>query len=119
MLDFFNILVSGCGPFSEAEFKLVAQLYQFFLFATPAVVMALCTVDIAKAVMAQDDNAIKKAQNNALKRLIAGTAIFFVPVFINIILGMTFKTYDENGNVLNKVNLGEKKCISQANDPIN
>ena len=110
----FNILASGCGPFNEAEFKLISSVYHFFFYSTPAVVIALCTVDIAKAAISQDDNAMKKAQGNALKRLIAGVIVFFIPVLLNLILGMNYATYDENGKQIGKVDLGQKECISKA-----
>ena len=111
MLDFVinNIqILAQCGLFSAKEFELVSRIYKAFLFSTPAIVLALCTVDIAKAVMAQDDNAMKKAQGRALKRLIAGVVVFFIPVILNLILGMNYT--DDDGN---PINLG-KECVTDV-----
>lgn len=111
MLDFlinnFQTLAE-CGLFSKAEFDLVSRIYKAFLFATPAVVLALCTVDMAKAVMAQDDSAIKKAQGRAIKRLIAGVIVFFIPVLLNLMLGMKYT--DSKGE---PIDLG-KKCVTDV-----
>ena len=107
IINNFQILAE-CGLFSAKEFDLVSRLYKAFLFATPAIVLALCTVDIAKAVMAQDDNAIKQAQGRALKRLIAGVIVFFIPVILNLMLGMNYT--DDDGN---PIDLG-KKCVTDV-----
>lgn len=110
MLDFvinnFNVLAE-CGLFSKAEFDLVSRVYKAILFSVPAIVVLLCTIDIAKAVMAQDDNAIKKAQSSAIKRLIAGVIVFFIPVLLNLFLGMNYT--DDDGN---KIDLG-KNCVTK------
>ncbi len=52
----------------------------------PIVVIALGAVDFASAVLASDEDKMKKAQARFIKRLIIGVAIFFVPTIINIIL---------------------------------
>lgn len=88
MLDFLfnNIFLLKCDLFSAAEYKLISEVYHAFLLIVPAFVVVLCTVDIAKAVIAQDDSAIKKAQGNAIKRIIAGVILFFIPIILNLIL---------------------------------
>lgn len=111
VIDNFNILAQ-CGPFSAEEFELVSFVYKGILFAAPALVLALCIVDMAKAVMAQDDGEIKKAQGRAVKRIIAGVAIFFVPLLINLFLGMTYEITDADGKTTN-FSLG-KDCYTQA-----
>ena len=109
MLDFFNILAT-CGPFSAEEFEMLSWFYKGILFATPAVVLALCTVDMASAVIAQDDSAIKKAQGKSIKRLIAGLVVFFIPIFLNLALGMNYTVTDYNGKE-HKLSLG-KECVT-------
>lgn len=66
--------------------ELLMKIFGWIQIATPCLVLVLCLVDLSKAVIAQDDNAMKKAQNNAIKRVIIGVAIFFVPIIINLIL---------------------------------
>ena len=43
-------------------------------------------VDFGKAVLAQDEQNMKKAQSTFMKRLIIGVIIFFVPTIINLLL---------------------------------
>lgn len=110
LLNNFNILAE-CGPFNAEEFEIISFFYKAFLFGTPAIVILLCTVDIASAVIAQDDGAIKKAQNKAVKRLIAGVIVFFIPVFLNVVLGMSYTVTDYSGKT-SKLDLG-KDCVTK------
>ena len=106
MMDFLVnnfYLLAKCTLFSSKEYEIIHGFYISMLFATPAVVLALCTVDIAKAVIAQDDNAIKKAQNNAIKRIIAGVIMFFIPVLLNLILGTLSEDINLGGTCVSKV----------------
>lgn len=107
MLDFFinsiNLLATKCTLFSESEYEFIHNVYLFLLYATPAVVLALCTVDIANAVIAQDDNAVKKAMNKAIKRLIAGVIMFFIPVFLNLLIGAVSGDIDLGGACVDEI----------------
>lgn len=92
MIDFiinnFDLLAAAkCTLFSPEEYKIIHKFYVIILIATPIAVLALCTVDMAQAVIAQDDSGIKKAQGRAIKRIIAGVALFFIPVLLNVVLG--------------------------------
>ena len=62
------------------------DVYTAILIAVPILVIALCTVDIARAVIAQDDKDMKAAQAKAIKRVIIGVAIMFVPILLDAIL---------------------------------
>ena len=54
----------------------------------PIILVLLITIDIAKAVMASDDNQIKTVQKLALKRIIWGLVIFFVPLSVNAVFSL-------------------------------
>lgn len=103
LINNFNLLAAKCTLFSPKEYEIIHDFYVFLLAATPAVVLALCTVDMARAVIAQDDNAIKKAQGNAIKRIIAGVIMFFIPVILNIILGAVSGDIDLGGTCVSQI----------------
>lgn len=105
MIDFIinNINLLDCDLFSPAEYKLISKVYNWILVIVPAIVLALCTVDIAKAVIAQDDNAVKKAQGNAIKRIIAGVIMFFIPVILNLILGVVSHDINFGGTCVEEI----------------
>ena len=44
--------------------------------------------DFFKAVVAQKEDDMKKAQKTFIKRIIMGVLVFFVPVFINAIMNL-------------------------------
>lgn len=77
----------ACDLFSDEEYQLISNAYHWILLIVPGIVVVLCTVDMAKAVMAQDENKMKEARNRSIKRIIAGMAVFFVAVLLNLILG--------------------------------
>lgn len=65
---------------------ILSELYTVVEIATPILVVLLCTIDMAKAVIAQDDNEMKKSQSRSIKRLIIGLAIFLVPTVLDALL---------------------------------
>lgn len=54
----------------------------------PVILVLLITIDIAKAVMASDETQMKTAQKLAIKRIIWGLVIFFVPMAITAVFSM-------------------------------
>ena len=51
--------------------------------------IALGTIDIAKAVIAQKEDEMKRAQTTFVKRIIACIVIFLAPVIVNIFMSLT------------------------------
>ncbi len=70
----------------ESMQDILNELYLIVEIATPILVVLLCTIDIAKAVIAQDDNEMKKSQSRSIKRLIIGLAIFLIPTLLDALL---------------------------------
>ena len=48
-------------------------------------------VDLGKAVLSSDDKEIKGATSKLVKRAIAAVAVFFVPLIVNLLIGLTGK----------------------------
>lgn len=86
LIENINVL-DNCGVFNPEMYSLLSDWYGYILIAVPALVLILCTVDIAKAVIAQDDKQVKDAQSKAIKRVIIGVVIFFIPIILNLLLG--------------------------------
>ena len=55
--------------------------------------IALGTVDFAKAVFSGNADEMKKSQKTFIKRLIASVLVFLVPVFVNLILTLANKVW--------------------------
>lgn len=52
----------------------------------PLLVVVLSSIDFAKVIMDNDDNAMKKAGKKLGTRLVLAGALFFIPVIVNILL---------------------------------
>ena len=61
-------------------------LNNIILILVPIAVVVLCTIDMARAVMEQNDKEMKVATTKAVKRIIIGVAIMFIPLLINTVL---------------------------------
>ena len=85
------ILNSGCGWIPAAPIKFVSNLIDIIKILTPVVLVIMGSLNFGKAVMAQNDDQIKKAQSGFIKKVIAGAAVFFVIVFIKWIAGILDK----------------------------
>ena len=58
-------------------------------------------IDLMKAVIAQKEDEIKKAQMTFVKRLIAGALVFFVIVIVKMLISFVA---DDSKNIMNCVN---------------
>ena len=89
-----NILAVDCdGLFGdknnpESLRYLLNEILTYPKIIVPIIVIGLGIVDMAKAVIASKEDEMKKAQKTFIKRVIIGVAFFFVPVFIDIIMGL-------------------------------
>ena len=72
---------------------LIKQAMNILRIAGVAIAITLGTVDIAKAVIASKEDEMKKAQKTFVKRIIACVVIFLVPTFINIVIKMSYTSW--------------------------
>lgn len=69
------------------EFRnILNEVFNWIQIAVPCLVMVLCSVDVVRAAIAQDENEMNKAIPRIIKRVMIGVAIFFVPMVLNILL---------------------------------
>lgn len=67
--------------------EFITKYWKYFVIAAPILLMVMITIDFLKAVFSSDQDMIKKASNNALKRVIATMLLLFLPLIISTILG--------------------------------
>lgn len=91
-----NVLASGviemfngdCAAKLGGQFlSILKEVFMWIQISVPCLVLVLCTVDIFKAVVAQDEKEMKSCLRHIVKRVAVGVAIFFVPMLINILFG--------------------------------
>lgn len=71
-----------CGWLPDQTIQLIANIYTIIKFLVPLLIIIMGSIDFLKAVMAQQEDQIKKAQSSFLQKLIAGALVFFVAVIV-------------------------------------
>lgn len=66
----------------------VNKILTLIQIAVPILLVVFGSIDLAKAVMAGKEDEIKKSQNTFVKRLIAAVIVFFIPLVVNVVLGL-------------------------------
>ncbi len=90
----FNIVsgeeISGnCnGVFTEEALKLISDVLNWFRILAPVALIVLMSVDLASAVIQQDNDALKKATSKIFSRVLATVAVFFIPTLIRIVIDL-------------------------------
>lgn len=65
--------------------------------AIPIILIVLGMIDLAKAVMSNDDKVVKEAQGKLIKRIVYAVVIFFVVAIVQFVFGL-LGTASENAN---------------------
>ena len=74
--------------FTEDIKDLLNEILQYPRIIVPILVIVFGILDFAKAVIAGKEDDMKKAQKTFIKRLVIGVAFFFIPIFVDIIMGL-------------------------------
>ena len=86
--------INSCKDlFSDTFRAKILQFLNIIKIAVPIMLIALGTVDFAKAVFSGNADEMKKSQKTFIKRLIASVLVFLVPVFVNLILTLANKVW--------------------------
>lgn len=96
-------LRSSAGDKCNIGANLLSFVYNILKWAkyiAPVLVIILSILDFIKAIAAQNDDDMKKAQGKFVKRLIVSALLFLLPLIINFML-MTFGIYDSNCDITN------------------
>lgn len=88
LLDSINILAAStdCSILGEDFTDILNEVFNWIQLIVPVLVIVLCSVDCANAVISQDEKAISGTTSKIIKRVTIGVAIFFVPMLLNILL---------------------------------
>ena len=92
-LDGLNQKFDKCSQLfdmtTEGSFGwLLQKLLNYIKIAGPILVVLLSAVDFIKAIASSEEDAFKKAQSKLVIRLIAALALFLVPTFVELLLGL-------------------------------
>lgn len=69
-------------------FGFIGQLFNILKIVVPILIVIMGSIDLVKALVAQKDDEMKKAQGIFIKRLILGVCVFFVFPIISVVFNM-------------------------------
>lgn len=77
-----------CNDFIDASTgrNLIQEIWTLFEIAAPILLIVFGSLDFVKATAAADADALKKAGNNFMKRVIAAVLLFLIPFIVSFIL---------------------------------
>lgn len=67
---------------------LINEILMYPKIIVPILLILLGMLDFAKAVISSKEDEMKKAQATFIKRVIAAVAVFFIPLLVDIIMGL-------------------------------
>lgn len=89
-----------CGnlnaSFSSQIPEMVHLIVTILQIAVPIILIIFGMLDLGKAVMAQKEDEIKKAQGTFVKRLIAAALVFFVVMIVQVVTKLVAGDEGEN-----------------------
>lgn len=71
---------------NEHTYKLIKQIFDVIKIIIPIIIIVLVSIDMVKAISAGDEKIMKKAQGDAIKRIIIGVIVFLVPTIVFALL---------------------------------
>lgn len=77
-------------------FYFIKVILDFTFIILPIILIVLISIDLAKCVIANKDDDIKKNKRIAIKRIIYCVAAFFVPTIVNITMSLIHEFVDED-----------------------
>ena len=91
-----GVSFSGMFPYIISVLVLIIKI------AVPIILIIFGMLDLAKAIMAQKEDEIKKGQQTFIKRLIAAVIVFLVAVIVPLVIKIVAPK-DDNANMWNCV----------------
>ena len=86
-INFKGVSANMCNSMPKT-IGIINDLLGLLKIAIPIILIILGAVGFVKAIIAKDDQGMKKAQSTFITRLIIGVAIFFVPGIMQFLLGI-------------------------------
>lgn len=85
----------GSTQDEESVAWLLQQLLNYVKILGPILVVILSSLDFAKAIVASDDDNMKKSERKLMIRLILAVALFLIPTLVSVLLNVFGITTDQ------------------------
>lgn len=108
-------VITACG-FDYLPSKLpnfTSGLYNILKILVPVILIIMGMLDLTRAMMASDEDKMKKAQKNLITRLIAGVCIFFIMAVVQFVFNqISINSYKEGFSGCINCLLNNQECGS-------
>ncbi len=85
--NFLSLFMLTCQDLEAGGLAATLQeACNIIMIVVPVLVLILVVVDFVKAVVAGKEDDMKAAQTRAIKRIVIGLLIFFIPLLVNVFL---------------------------------
>ena len=108
MLDLINILNCSIEIDSVVP-AFTSRVVSLVKVIVPIILIVFGMIDLAKAVMANDDKIMKEAQTKLIKRIVYAVVIFFVVAIVQFVFS-TLGDVDQGGETADKSDISQ--CIN-------
>ena len=78
---------------------LLQQVFNVIKIVGPVIVIVLSSIDFAKVIIKNDDEAMAKAQKKLIIRLILAASLFFIPLLVELALNIFGLTGSSTGGI--------------------
>ena len=98
---FGNEVSVDCHTYDDIM-AVISEIYGWIRILAPLLLVIFGVLDFSKALLSNDQDMLKKATGNFVKRAIATVAIFFLPLIVNLLFDrmLEVEVKDQNGNVI-------------------
>lgn len=80
--------VFGCVEDEDSVAWLLQKLLNYIKILGPTIAIVMGSLDFAKAIISSDEDNMKKSQRKFIQRIIAAVLLFFIPLLVEVLLGM-------------------------------
>lgn len=98
MLDLVQVAATdGCQGIGPIVNLIKNGVMPIFQIGIPILLIVFGSIDLGKAVMANDDKEIKGATTKLIKRAIAAVVVFFIPFLVNLVMTIAATSSEGEG----------------------
>lgn len=97
-MKLFNVIATTttfCNSASGKKiFAFMGVIFDILKIVIPIIIIVLGSIDFIKAIVANDDEAMKTSENKFFKRLIIGVGVFFIFPIVTFLMNIINQSVD-------------------------
>lgn len=84
--------ILACNEALRPIINLIKTIIRYIQIFVPILLILFGTIDLAQAVVSQDEKVVKEATTKFGKRLLMAAAVFFVVAIVQLVMGFVAET---------------------------